>query len=182
MALLKCRERQNSVNFLVLVPHRDSRIPLRGWSASLFNAGLPGAWSFPWAAPLTVLHRPLNEKTLKSLAGALRRQISKNGGKFTAGDSVSAALPAHIFKEKSAFIYGPALNITTELGIEYPVMEPVVMGSALHYGILPQNLPPPPQISFRAAAIANMCYWPLPASEYSFEWEIGKLYWLPKQK
>jgi hypothetical protein len=55
----------------------------------------------------------------------------------------------------------------------------------------PPCLPPPPAISFRAAAVANMIYRPLPADggansidsgSYSFEWQIGELHWLPSVK
>jgi hypothetical protein len=45
---------------------------------------------------------------------------------------------------------------------------------------LPSNLPPPPEIPFRAAAVANMIYRPIPGGAVpSFEWQIGELHWLP---
>jgi len=49
-----------SLQLLALVPHRDVRISLRAWSASLFSKGLCGAWSFPWVMPIAALKRPLS--------------------------------------------------------------------------------------------------------------------------
>jgi hypothetical protein len=35
-------------------------------------------------------------------------------------------------------------------------------------------------VSFRAAAAANMCFRPLDG-EFSFEWKLGRLFWLPRK-
>ncbi|GHV89935.1 hypothetical protein AGMMS50268_04380 [Spirochaetia bacterium] len=184
-----------------LIPHRDSRKLLRLWSGKLFAAGLSGAWSFPWAVPLGLISRPLSGKELNALAHALRESTLAAGrnGKMQAG--AAAALP---FPELAAgtsaeiagahaglSLFGPALDLR--------LSEPLFAGSAaaalvraFPYPVLasaiindvPPDLPPPPAISFRAAAVANMIYRPLAIGDgsYSFEWQIGELHWLPAIK
>jgi hypothetical protein len=175
---------------LVLVPHRDARLPLRAWSASLFSAAVPGAWSFPWVVPLAQLNRPLSGAELKHLARALRR----DGGKFVADKPSFCALPATMCGGKEASVFGPSL--ATELTDDFfnPIAEaiksrisPLVVGAALtrtaDEPALVNLTSAPPQVSFRAAALANMSYGPLDdggSNDYSFEWVIGALHWLPK--
>jgi hypothetical protein len=208
------------IRLLALVPHRDTRLPLREWSASLFAAGVPGAWSFPWATPIALLKRFLSTEELKSLARALRQHIGE--GKFIAGppdtsvlsftdtktkscvtrceatsyarvDYIkrkrqnTSSLPLHLNGE-TASVFGPVLR--TELPGDFLSavnealicrMEPLVIGSALIplHAPLMNDLPAPPQLSFRAAALANMIY----HEEGSLlEWKIGSLHWLPKRK
>ena len=172
---------------LVLVPHRDARLPLRAWSASLFAAGLPGAWSFPWVAPLAVLNCPLPAEDLKRLARSMRQQADFAGGKFSAGSPAVAAIPSG---GETLSVFGPALSagLETERCPILPSCQlpawPLIIGAALLNGALPEGLPTPPHISFRAAALANMSYCPLPGgaqSCYSFQWKIGALHWLPKK-
>ena len=194
MKKYKC-QRVDSIRLLVLVPHRDSRLPLRAWSASLFAAGLPGAWSFPWVAPLAVLHRPLPSEQLTSLAHAMRQHVNQSGGKIIAGApscfaQVPAAIPANEQNE-SLSVFGPELNLALPDSFFSPAadalncsLSPLVLGSALHSPLSPVAHPPP-TVFFRAAALANMSLRPLHADEeqqngFSFEWEIGKLHWLPK--
>jgi hypothetical protein len=172
---------------LVMVPHRDARLPLRAWSGSLFAAGFEGAWSFPWVVPLAQLDRPLSGEELKPLARVLRQEINKIGGKLTAVAPVQSSL----FDEVS--IYGPSLplNLSDNLyetvsGAIIRRFSPLVLGAALLHGPLPETLPAPPQISFRAAALTNMnCrFSPLGdggESGHLVEWKIGKLYWLPRK-
>jgi len=193
-----------SLRLLALVPHRDVRIPLRHWSALLFSGGLQGAWSFPWAAPLAVLGRPLADAELKNRAAALRSLINLSGGKFTGGPAVVANIADNIS------ILGPALNVTLpdsffsfeddmsakidtstlvdmSKKVDAPAftdvvirrVSPLVIGSALcDTASPPDAVCPAPELSFRAAALANMCFHQL--DEFSFEWEIGKLHWLPR--
>jgi len=171
--------------FLALVPHRDVRILLRAWSASLFSAGLCGAWSFPWVMPIAALNRPLSGAELKSRALMLRGTIGLSGGKCTTGPSAIAVLSDNV----SAF--GPAVNIDLSDGFfafeDNAVIRrfsPLVIGCALcKSGAKPgaDSI----NLSFRAAALANICFRPLSShngayNEFSFEWEIGKLHWLPK--
>jgi len=177
--------RSDPIQLLALVPHRDIRVSLRAWSASLFSSGLRGAWSFPWVMPLATLKRPLSGVELKSRALMLRQTIGLSGGKFTTGPSAIAALSDN-------FVFG--LSVNMELSDSFFDFEdavirrvsPLVIGAALcKAGSLPDVNCPAPSISFRAAALANMCFRPLPScgnasDDFSFEWEIGKLHWLPK--
>jgi hypothetical protein len=172
---------------LVMVPHRDIRLPLRAWSGSLFAAGFEGAWSFPWVVPLARLDRPLSGEELKPLARVLRQEINKVGGKLTAVAPVRGIL----FDEVS--VYGPSLplNLSDHFydlvsGAIIRRFSPLVLGSALLSGPLPEALPAPPQISFRAAALANMNCRFSPLGDdgeggHQVEWKIGKLHWLPRK-
>jgi hypothetical protein len=188
----------SNFQFLVLVPHRDARLPLRAWSASLFAAGFPGAWSFPWLAPLALLNRPLSSEELKHLAHELRFVLNNEDGKFIAGLPSLCTLPTIIFDGGTTSIYGPIL--ATKLGDTFfglaadavsSRISPLVLGSALvHENEIEKTLKPSsqvialPQISFRAAALANMSYDSLLPdylqNGYSFEWKLGPLHWLPK--
>jgi hypothetical protein len=180
----------DSLQLLALVPHRDFRRLLRVWSASLFSAGLPGAWSFPWVMPLAVLSRPLSAPQLKSRALIMRQIIDLSGGKITTGPPAMAALSDNS-------IFGPAVNIELQDSffafedITVRRISPLVIGAALcQSGVLPDIIRPESFLSFRtanfrAAALANMTFRLLPSPDgardgFSFEWEIGKLYWLPR--
>jgi hypothetical protein len=174
----------NSLQLLVLVPHRDVRRSLRIWSASLFSAGLPGAWSFPWVMPLAALNRPLSGPELKSRALMMRRTIDLSGGKITTGPPALAALSGNS-------VFGLSVNIALQdsffdfEGILGRRISPLVIGAALcQPDALSDINCPAPLLSFRAAALANMIFRPLPlpdgtSNDFSFEWEIGKLHWLP---
>jgi hypothetical protein len=185
--------RPDSLRLLALIPHRDVRLPLRAWSGALFAAGLEGAWSFPWAAPLAQLNRPLSGMELKRLARILRQCIEQNNdGKLTAGPpSIGPDLYG-----RGVSVFGLPLNIELSDAFFEEIREsvtrpltPPVIGAALAADtlppetVLPEIFPPEifPQVSFRAAALANMSYRPIRDDGYSFEWKIGKLYWLPKQ-
>jgi hypothetical protein len=176
---------------LVMVPHRDVRLPLRTWSAELFSAGVPGAWSFPWVVPLAQISRPLSPKELQTLARALRSRINREGGILTAGPPLKSGLPPE-FNGESIPVFGPSLPITLSDDFFEPVagavtrrITPMVLGAALLHNPLPAALPEPPHISFRAAALANMHCGFLPLGGggkdgYSFKWKMGTLHWLPK--
>jgi hypothetical protein len=179
----------DSLQLLALVPHRDVRRSLRAWSASLFSAGLPGAWSFPWVIPLAALSRPFSGLELKSRAFMMRSAIGLSGGKITTGPPVFAALSDYS-------VFGPTVNIALQDNffafedILVRRISPLVIGAALcQSGALPDIIRAAPNLSFRAAsfraaALANMTFRPLPShngehNDFSFEWEIGKLHWLP---
>jgi len=175
----------DSLQLLALVPHRDIRRLLRAWSASLFSGGMPGAWSFPWVMPIAALNRPLSGPELKSRSLMLRRETDHAGGKFTTDRPAAAALSNNVS------VFGPAVNIGLSDSffdfedVEIKRVSPLVIGCALcKAGSLPDISPP--SLSFRAAALANMCFRPLPSdggvyNDFSFEWEIGKLHWLPRR-
>lgn len=186
-----------ALRLLILIPHRDARLPLRSYSASLFAAGFCGAWSFPWAAPLAILSRPFSAVELKHCAHALRKQSLAGGGdgKIKTGPDARAAFPESVLA--NATVFGPALDIalpdaafTPEAAAKIMYrFSPLVLGAALTRSS-ETAAPEAPAISFRAAALANMVYRPLsaaadgalgdsPEGGYSFEWKIAELRWLP---
>ena len=179
--------RRAFARLLVLVPHRDARRPLRGWSGSLHAAGLAGAWSFPWVAPLAALGRSPSRGELGLLARALRGSLGP--GKITAGPAALAPLPLGA-EGGPALAFGPALGAGLTGGLFEPAglppmrrVSPAVLGAAILRGPPPEGLPPPPEVSFRAAALAEMILRPIrrpgESGGLSFEWEIGEPRWLP---
>ena len=175
------------LQLLVLVPHRDTRGLLRAWSASLFSEGLQGAWSFPWVMPIAALNRPLSNEELKSRALTLRQTIEHSGGKLAAGEPTAAVISDNVS------VFGPSVNIALpdsffDFDDDAVIrrVSPLVVGAALcETGSSPDIKRPAPALSFRAAALANMVFRPLSSrngacNDFSFEWEIGKLFWLPK--
>jgi len=177
--------RFDCLQLLALVPHRDVRGSLRGWSASLFSGGMPGAWSFPWVMPIAALNRPLSGPELKNRALMLRRETDLAGGKFTTGQLTVADLSDNVS------VFGLAVDIVLsdsffafDDNVVIRRFSPLVIGCALCQSDAKPDVSRP-ILSFRAAALANMCFRPLPSDgiqkDFSFEWEIGKLYWLPRR-
>jgi hypothetical protein len=188
----------------VLIPHRDIRKQIRAWSGELFAAGMAGAWSFPWAAPLVCLSRPLTAAELRDAAFTLRELQRGGDGKIRAETAAVSRLPGFLFPPHageppgqpggrgSPAVYGLRLDLA---GFEQALgggaaskalywFSPPVLGAALVDASGPDPCPAPPPVSFRAAALANMSFTPLDAGEraYSFEWNIGPLRWLPSVK
>jgi len=162
--------------FLVLVPHRDIRLVLRRYSETLFEKGFSGAYLFPWVAPLAEVPEPLTNEELKQLIGEINREREKIN---TQGADV-VPFPA---AGEGMRLFGPKLACLWRLVHEVNPFSPTVLGSCL----LSENedisaIPPPPQLSFRAAALATMSWQKIPAENNSigYEWKIGKLHWLPK--
>jgi hypothetical protein len=186
--------------FAVLVPHRDTIFSIEKFRQQIFALGLDGAFSFPAAAPLALLSRPLSGEELKTAAVEMRKLLG--GGKF-----VLSALP-----EKSPLgesppglpfasrctgspeglsFFGPCLDMPfpplPESAVltrwEKPFLAPAVLGpgGAECVRVLADKLPSPPELSFRAAALANLAIYPAGngEAEYSYAWEMGRLYWLP---
>jgi len=170
--------------FLVLVPHRDTRLILRNYSSSLFRAGAAGAYHFPWVAPLAALSQPFSRDELKVCAHFLRKAVGE--GKINAMDA--AACP---FTAEGTALFGPRIDIGIssdmfgEDGVRKvaSVFVPQVIGTCLvSAGEDTSALPPHPQLSFRAAAVANM-YRRTTRTDTAvigYKWKIGKLCWLPK--
>jgi hypothetical protein len=192
------QERRNSglLRLVVLVPHRDSSRFLEARRSSLFAAGLLGAWSFPIAAPLARLSRPLTAGELKALAAYLREASLAGGrdGRIAAGEAAEVQCPGGT--EGPLRFWGPSLNLPVpaweDICAPAPASDPVyrpfpaaVLCAALTPGGLSPSPPLPalPAFSFRAAAAANMAIRPLAqgAAGYSFRWRIGPLFWLPKK-
>jgi hypothetical protein len=133
----------------------------------------------------------------------------KPGGITGTGPVSSLILPdivTRIFEGRNAAIAGPVLEITVpeivfgSNGAEkiiYPFPRPVIGCCLLRdfdQNAAPDtaSFPAAPKLSFRAAALANMIYFPLETEEdgdgnnagggYSFGWKIGELHWLPPVK
>jgi len=167
--------------FLVLVPHRDTRLVLRNYSADLFKAGFAGAYHFPWVAPLASLSRAFDDAELKHFSRALREIV---GSKIHADKATFCA-----FDEDALF--GPSIDIDDLSGALKEVAgkvteifaRPVIGSCLLTSDAENAALPAPPQLSFRAAAAANM-YWRRTdeGGACCVKWKIGKLFWLPSAK
>jgi len=172
--------------FLVLVPHRDIRLVLRKYSDTLFSAGFTGAYHFPWVVPLAAISAPFNTEELKRCAYTIRETAS---GKIIAHEAATVAFPTD---EDGTLLFGPRLEpaIPPEMlcGSESAAkitgaFSPQVIGSCLLSAGKDEvsALPHPPQLSFRAAAVANMLWRPMRSGGniIGCKWKIGKLIWLP---
>jgi len=164
--------------FLVLVPHRDTRIELQKYSSVLFNKITTEAYNFPCVAPLMELSQALNSDELKLYAKNLRKAAGND--KIIAAKAAFAGFPGC---RNNLALYGPNLEIGAAqdtFGSKTKIKElfpkPVV-GVCLMSEQKIDSLPEPPELAFRAAAIANM-YWK-PLQEGGYKWKIDKLFWLP---
>jgi len=172
-------------NFLVLVPHRDTR-------GILHKENISGAYTFPLVAPLASLSEPLSADELKHTARSLREITS--GEKFNAADYSYTVFPSSsdnmkLFGPKLDLILPPCAFGTATEKIE-SIFSPIVIGAYLVPKTYEQQLRafvplceiPLSNFSFRAAAIANMYWQPAQLNnEKGFKWKIGKLVWLPKK-
>jgi hypothetical protein len=173
---------------------------LQAWSGTLFAQGVCGAWSFPQVLPLAVVSKFFSGEELNTLARILRDTSIADGrdGMFCTGNAGTSLL-SKSDKESgncstTVTIYGSALNTNlTDLVFSGTAAEkvlcrpfPSVIGTAIldKNKELPPVIPPVPQISFRAAAVANMLYTPMETGDFScsYKWKIGKLHWLPSIK
>ena len=192
--------------FLVLVPHRDIRIKLQKFSELIYKNAVRGAYTFPHVAPLFSISRPLNTDELKHIAHSLRKAT---GGEKINIQEMSASVFSTGAKEMDLFGYKLDLDISgfftrkpegakeefKKLNLSPAVsskiktfFSPIVTGACL----IPKDSEQQssagsrdsrfnPQISFRAAAVANMFWQPVKIDgENCFKWKIGKLCWLPK--
>jgi len=174
--------------FAVLVPHRDCLPALEIYRQSLFSDGKDGAFSFPAAAPLALLHRPLKKGELKNAATELRRELGEKHivcieqGEKTVNTlrffGPILELPFHKFPEDAVVQH-----------LEKPLLAPAILAPG---EIAPSPLLQAPAVSFRAAALANLSFTRILSGmeagstedfepEYSFTWELGPLQWLPKR-
>ena len=177
--IMKTRENRPQL-FLVLVPHRDVRLVLQDYTMTVCRRAVrQAAYSFPWAAPLASLSRPLNIEELKHCARAVRETSLTNDGKINAGETSTALFPV----QGSPALFGPRLDIVLppnifDSGKITGLFSPQIIGCCLLTGeSKTENLPPPPKVFFRAAAVANMFWRPHPLG---YKWKIGQLRWLPK--
>jgi hypothetical protein len=184
----------NALYFAILVPHPDLAASLRGQSRFLCAAGMSGAWSFPQAAPLARLKRPLGETELRDLAAALREAALPRGGAFSLGEPILVPCPGfHSF-------FGPALDAEPP-PLPYPAVLHAFPALALSVALAApaeaplagriRDIPPANPGFFQAAMVCNLAIRPLedafpagavplPAENYSFGWRMGKPRWLPR--
>jgi hypothetical protein len=167
--------------YLVLVPHRDIRLIFKDYSLILFKKGIYGAFHIPWIAPLATISMPFNSHELKNCARILKTSLK--GDKIFTSDAVTVPFPVN----KSGFsIFGPKLDINLPMETLNKARKKIirifsqpVIGTLLQDGSETGALPTPPQVSFRAAAVANMYLYPLLINgSVGFKWKIGKLQWL----
>lgn len=178
--------RQGGKIFLVFVPHRDVRLLMRKYSGELFKAGFYGAYHFPSVAPLAVLSQPLDGEELKKFARALREDAHI--------DRIETSrISAVQFPEggDAGVLFGPRLEISIPPEIFDAFSKkitrfftPTALGACLMSADeKAAAFPPPPEISFRAGALANMFWQPLRAARTAgYEWKIGKLCWLAAKR
>ena len=181
-----------------LVPHRDCLPALEACRRVLFAVGVEGAFSFPAAAPLALLNRPLGPSELTSAAAELRELLG--GKKIVVGGQGICGGWAGAEVTGAVRFYGPVLELPSVAfppdavvqSWEKPILAPAILASG---GSVPPEMPPP-AVSFRAAALANLAMKPVSAGagaekpgskgiscfeeRYSFTWTMGPLFWLPR--
>ena len=189
----KILETENSYGekffYVILIPHRDALIQLSAYREKLFSIGMHGAHSFPRAAPLARVSRPLGREELKGLAAAIRGLTKGNDGKITSGK------PSLVHDDSAFSFFGPALNLPANEGIFPLSVSPVILKSLLPPvlcaalvgpGEISKNpIPEEMQsVSFRAAALANLFVRPLTIGDpdYSIRWETSLPIWLPAHR
>ena len=190
-------DKMDSLLFVVLVPHRDCLPDLELYRRRLFTAGMDGAWSFPAAVPLALLKRPLSANELKAAAAELRKYL----GNKKIVSSEEGECGGWIFGGLSLRFFGPILEMPQPAfpadavlrRWEKTILAPAIIapGSCFQSSTIPEG----PAITWtsRAAALANLTLDPVFSAaeagtgcagsfdaDYSFTWEMGPLYWLPR--
>jgi hypothetical protein len=183
--LLNMETAAKALYLAVLVPHRDCLSVLEEYRRSLFASGLSGAYSFPIASPLALLSQPLSDQELKDAAANMRSVLGKK--KLRPGPPAESSVPGcplRFFGPSLELppLFLPALTVTARW--EKPVLAPAVLGPGDDMEEFFTAKAIMPDFSFRAAALANLTLGPAGCGEpgYSFTWEIGPLFWLPKPK
>ena len=169
--------------FIVLVPHRDSRLLLEEYSAVLFRHGTAGARAFPVSAPLALVSRSFNRDELKALAHELRYMSLQTDGRISAGSAALLGCPGGIpFPD----FFGPLLDLGSPESMEalknekllYPFSKTLLCAALLGPDAKAPSVPCQP-LSFRAASVSNLAIRQLEENPYSYEWRLGPLCWLP---
>jgi hypothetical protein len=172
--------------FLVLVPHRDIRLVLRKYSSDLLKTGIADACLFPRVAPLAALSSPFTKDELKQCVRAIKETVLES--KIIAKEAAAIPFPAN---DKKTFLFGPRFDPLIEQDLLIKTknfnkkltyfFSTQVIGCCLMNAGENNAVRAPHELSFRAAAVANM-YWKPVNMEGAFgcEWEIGELIWLPK--
>jgi hypothetical protein len=185
--------------FAVLVPHSNVVFVIEKFRQQLFALGLDGAFSFPAAAPLALLSRPLLGTELRTAAAELRKLLGERKIVLSVPPETTLPEPPAVSlciaspqTDRLSF-FGPCLDMPfpalPESAVlvrwEKPVLAPAILGRDTELvRSLADKLPSPPELSFRAAALANLAVYPAGNGEagYSYTWELDRLYWLPNPK
>jgi hypothetical protein len=178
------KKRPEPSRFIILIPHRDGGRILEEYRRELFASGIAGAFSFPAAAPLALVSRPFSGEELKALAAGMRELCLRDGGDGKFRSAGAAASSAGGFN-----FFGPLLEpwdpgLPSLGGSKIIHRFPALCLCAALLG--PAGVPSAagPDLSFRAAMIANLSIAPLDQGEegYSFAWKTGRPVWLPAYK
>ena len=172
---------KNDRLFLVLVPHRDIRVVLRKYANDLLKT--TGFCHFPHVAPLAALSRPFTKDELKQCAHAIREITMER--KIIAGEMTAVPFPAN---DEKTFLFGPRLDPVIEQNLLINTkstekkLTDFFLTQVIGCCLTNENMiAAPPQLSFRAAAVANMYWKPVNIKgALGCEWKIGELIWLPK--
>ena len=184
--------------FIILIPHKDALRALEEYRQRLFSSGVVSAHSFPMAAPLAEVSRPLSLKELKELSRNIRSLTEKTNGMISFSYSVVAAKsrPAPLLNPKhfGFSFFGFRLNLSID-ETTFPntvknirIFTQPVLCAALEKsleneeftGIIGDSGAKP--VYFRAASLANLAIHQLDESDYSFEWRKYESVWLPAWK
>ena len=185
---------QKHLHFLILLPHRDSQNIIEDYRQKLFCHGFFSAYSFPVAAPLAILSRPLKTEELKKIASQTRNITLQKHGKIAAESLDLVFCPDMESFPKLGF-YGPLLDISL-IDILNNVSNNIIFSfpkTILTVALAKEdNMPAAPAFkpfNFSAARIANLSIRPILSSSalaakssiavYSFEWRVSRGVWLP---
>jgi hypothetical protein len=178
-----------TVKFAALVPHRDCRAAVEKYRRTLFAKGFTGAFAFPAVAPLAFLGRPLDPAELKNAALNLRENLGEKKiccsgySGYSTGNGSSAGLRFFGVTLDMPLLAFPTGAVLRQW--ENPILAPALVFPEDGPEQLPVTGMPEPEISFRAAALANLAFtWmgnPLGITgSHSFTWDLGPLFWLPR--
>ena len=188
--------------FVVLVPHQDCLPALDVYRHKLFVAGFLGAYAFPAAAPLALLNRPLSSSELKAASAELRMLLGKKKIVSTGLEESSCwkSVPACSYGFFGHMLDMPFPALPADAAVyswKKPILAPALLaaGEKVPVTISGTDSIIIPDISFRAAALANLTLMPVLSSavgndtvsfsdfdgNYSFTWELGPLHWLPRK-
>ena len=186
--------------FAVLVPHRGFLPEIETYRRNLFAAGIEGSFSFPAVSPLALLKRPLETEELKKSAAELRRLLrNKKIASIKQAEYNAWFDPPLRFRFFGMELELPLPAFPPETVLYYckhPILAPALLAPGDNPG--QSILDAGSQVfSFSAAALANLTLKPVLNEKsadntgvtaiscfernYSFSWELGHLFWLPKK-
>ncbi|MDR2468213.1 MAG: hypothetical protein LBD22_04540 [Spirochaetaceae bacterium] len=167
------------LRFVVLIPHREIVARISKYRCVCAAVGSPDVFSFPVAAPLALLRRPLERIELKQAAETLRAWTLCNGrrGKIPPGMFRTISLPWHIVYGQELVL--PGLDIPANAVIQrFP---PTLCYTAHSSGLTGKTVSEPVMEPLSTCAFANMVIRPL-SYPSSFEWKTGRPLWLSNSK